>query len=138
MSIKILKNNNFDIVLIRQTLQEETGPRFKAKIPGYDFIGITYHHIHGILTYARNDIEIVKLLPSSINDDIHRRDVEVGRMKAINIYKPPAAVCSSQNHSSSPHPIIDAEDMSRHHIICEYDTNKYNGQLPKEWAESCS
>lgn len=53
---------------------------------------VYHHHIFGILTYARSDIKNIKLLSSSIGEDIQRIDVKVERMKVVSIYKPSAAI----------------------------------------------
>lgn len=85
----ILKNNNIDIVLVQEThLVDETKARMRTKIAGYDIIGITYHHTYGLITYASNDIENIKLITTSTDDDIHIIVVRVEDMNIVNVYKP--------------------------------------------------
>lgn len=73
--MKMFKNIfRYLLVIIEEThRQDEIQARVEAKNPDYDIIGITYHHIYGILTYSRNDIENVKLISSS--SDIHKKNM---------------------------------------------------------------
>lgn len=133
---KLLSKNKIDIALLQEMhLENEEQARKRAQIPGYDIIGITYHNTYAIATYARNDIDNVKLVDTCIFENTHKIVVSVGEVHVVNIYKPPAIPWCNEILQAYPHPSIYAGDFNSHHSNWRYRETDNNGEHLLGWAE---
>ncbi|KAL1115417.1 hypothetical protein AAG570_007447, partial [Ranatra chinensis] len=94
---KLLKQDNIDLVAIQEThCNTEEQLKQRGKIPGYDALGATYHHIYGVATYMKSNIDNATLVSTSSNNDIHTDVVQIGSITVSNIYKPPGWPLNSE------------------------------------------
>ncbi|KAL1115382.1 hypothetical protein AAG570_007412 [Ranatra chinensis] len=94
---KLLKQDNIDLVAIQEThcnTEEQLNQR--GKIPGYDPLGATYHHIYGVATSMKSNIDNATLVSTSSNNDIHTDVVQIGSITVFNIYIPPGWPLNSE------------------------------------------
>ncbi|KAL4083147.1 hypothetical protein QTP88_028477 [Uroleucon formosanum] len=134
---RILREQNVDIVAIQEThTQDETQLNTRGKIHGYSIIGATYHRSYGIATYARNNLDEVKLESVTTLHDIHIVKVNVGPTTIINVYKPPTIMWPDHVLGDISHPTIVIGDFNSHHVNWKYSSNNINGEMLVSWAET--
>lgn len=133
---KLLLDNDIDILLIQEThTADEAQLQSRGKIPGYRLIGATYHPTYGTATYAKTNIDNVKLVSTSDSNNIHNTTIKVGDLTIINIYKPPAISWPANQPPLISHPVLIAGDFNSHHTEWKYRENDLNGLRIMEWAE---
>ncbi|KAL1115389.1 hypothetical protein AAG570_007419 [Ranatra chinensis] len=104
---KLLKQDNIDLVAIQEThCNTEEQLKQRGKIPGYDPLGATYHHIYGVATYMKSNIDNATLVSTSSNNDIHTDVVQIGSITVSNTYKPPDSSWPFAVIPIRPHPAI--------------------------------
>lgn len=134
---KILREHKIDIATIQEThVGNETDLKSRGKLPGYEILGATYHHIYGCLTYIRSNIENARLVSTNIsNNNIHTITVKIEELTVANIYKPPLAQWLPEVLPQLPHPAIYVGDFNSHHTMWKYKSNDHNGETLMEWAD---
>ncbi|KAE9532084.1 hypothetical protein AGLY_010286 [Aphis glycines] len=134
---RILREQNVDIVAIQEThTQDKTQLNTRGKIHGYSIIGATFHRSYGIATYARNNLDEVKLESVTTLHDIHIVKVNVGPTTIINVYKPPTIMWPDHVLGDISHPTIVIGDFNSHHVNWKYSSNNINGEMLVSWAET--
>lgn len=136
---KILLSQNIDIVAVQEThIATKADMKTRGIIHGYTIIGSTFHHAHGITTYARSDIENVQFISTEVAIDIHQIIINFGGIKVLNIYKPPNTKWQIDSIPPLPHPAVYTGDFNSHNTLWGYESNDTNGVTLSEWAESAN
>lgn len=133
---KILKKDNIDLVAIQEThCDTEEQLRKRGRIPGYELLGATYHHIYGVATYVRCNIENAILISISSDNDIHTVVAKIGSITVSNIYKPPGTAWPTPLIPTQTHPAVYVGDFNSHHEQWKYRDCDANGEALIKWAE---
>ncbi|KAL1129539.1 hypothetical protein AAG570_012484, partial [Ranatra chinensis] len=125
-----------DLIAIQEThCNTEEQLKRRSKIPDYDLLGATYHHIYGVATYVKSNIDNATLISTLSNNNIHTVVVQIGSITVSNIYKPPDSSWPIAVIPIRPHPAIDVDDFNSHHEQWKYRDCNANGEAVVKWVE---
>lgn len=82
---KLLKNDNIAIQERHCSSKEGTTAK-RGRIPKYELLGATYHHVYGVTTCIWHNIENATLISTSPDNEIHNV-VRIGDVTISNIYR---------------------------------------------------
>lgn len=134
---RVLEEHKIDVVLIQETHAgsfEDLCRR--CKLNGYALAGATYHNSYGTATYARKDIENVRLIEESNQNNIFVVTIQISGTVVSNIYKPPTTPWPDHVIPKYQHPCTYLGDFNSHHTRWKYRDNDSNGETLLRWAES--
>ncbi|XP_047999764.1 uncharacterized protein LOC125236889 [Leguminivora glycinivorella] len=136
---KMLTKHNVDVLLLQETHTKDMQDlESRGKILGYNIISAHNHAKYGIVTYARESLTDISILPTKVNpSNFYLIAIKVQDTSIVNIYKPPAQEWGD-GLPVFPHPCIFAGDFNSHHIAWRYDSNDLNGIHLQQWAEQNS
>lgn len=134
---KLSVDENVDVLVIQETHTETLAQmESRGKIEGFNLIGVEFSRVHGIATYAKQNITDVRVVESNSNGNIYSSTIRTGRLSITNVYKSPMAQWTDTVLNVQPHPAVYVGDFNSHHSEWGYSSDDINGELVVNWASN--